>query len=265
MDFFDTSFAIKPLSIRSKTLYWSGSDSIKNYKKENNPYSKTDITYVYNRYGFRSDEFCSSNYRLLFLGCSHTEGIGLPLEETFAYKVYSTVKNKIGKDFPFWNLGLGGNGMDAITRAYYNFHDLLKPQVVVAVLPTYRIEFFVNNAWNTILPNYDPRNILEKNPYLSDLSVMIYNTQKNFALLDLLMEKHKTLLLWDTWDKVIIPKIDTSKLSNFSNSINSWNKMEKKYKSKARDGLHCGKDFHNDYARTIVDMYGEKICERLTN
>jgi len=49
----------------------------------------TPIEYSFNSHGYRMKEFCDIDYDnyIAVLGCSFSFGLGLPLEETFAYKI----------------------------------------------------------------------------------------------------------------------------------------------------------------------------------
>ena len=63
----------------NKTLYWADSDTEEQYNKVKDrvPYGPNDITYKYNNYGFRCDDFTDwreNPIRILFAGCSMTEG-----------------------------------------------------------------------------------------------------------------------------------------------------------------------------------------------
>ena len=96
-------------------IYWRGGKDdeisfIENLKI--NPdleyYTKEKLTYNFNRYGHRCkniDEINLNNY-ILFFGCSHTEGSGNYLEDTFPYIVSET----LGVDY--YNLGLRSSGID---------------------------------------------------------------------------------------------------------------------------------------------------------
>ena len=267
MIFFDDTFLDKPQSLRNQSLSWSGADEPKAFHRyQPNPYTEDSITYKYNEYGFRCDNFTPSDYGLVFLGCSFTEGIGLPIEETFSHLIYTKIKKMIGKEFPYWNLGLGGCGLDAITRCYYNFYKKINPQVVIALFPSYRIEYYTN-SWGTALINYDPGEIFLKNPFLLDKHVMEYNTEKNLVMLDLLLEQNKTLLIWDTWDTAAFEDVDISKLDNFKNYANVWKtaSINSRNSPRARDGMHPGKKTHEEFAKNILNKYGDIICSRLVN
>ena len=267
MIFFDNEFPAKPKEYRNQTLSWCGSDTYKRFRKyKPNPYTENDITYKLNEYGFRSDRFDYSDHRMVFLGCSFTEGIGLPLEETFSYLIYTQIKKMIGKEFPYWNLGLGGCGLDSIIRCYYYFYKKLKPQVAIAFFPSYRLEFFTH-AWHSALLKHDPYKIFSKNPFLLDKHVIEYSTEKNLAMLDLMLEQNKTLLVWDRWDDNPFENVNFSQLSNFENYAEAWwLAVERSNPSSfARDGMHPGKKTNEEFAKIILDKYGDIICNRLVN
>lgn len=118
---------------RNKQVFWMCGDSEANFEK--NPkhgYTKTSITYDYNSHGFRTQEFdlASSRKNILFFGCSHTEGIGLRVEDTWVYKVSQNFP-----DHNCYNLGVGGGGPDMVTRMLYNTCELFTPEVVFIMWP----------------------------------------------------------------------------------------------------------------------------------
>lgn len=99
------------------------------------PYSQTNISgidYNYNNLGHRCqnvDDIDLNNY-ILFTGCSHTEGYGLPLEKSYPF----LTSKKLGLDY--YNLALSGTGFDVV------FHNLMiwvqiykKPKCLVIQYP----------------------------------------------------------------------------------------------------------------------------------
>lgn len=266
MIFFDKTFPGR-VGFEGKTEYWAGSDDYKNFRRHQigNLYTTESITYKYNSRGFRCDEFTYSDHRLVFLGCSFTEGIGLPLEETFSHIIHSEIQKRIGKNFPYWNLGLAGCGLDSIVRCSYSFYNQLKPQVIISLFPTYRLEFFDEEIWKSILlgHDYDNKKILRRNPYLINEKVIEYNNEKNLVMLDFILKQYNTLLIWDVWDKTAFKNVDFSNLESFKNYANCWS--SKKSTVMARDGMHPGKYIHKGFAMEILEKYGDMIYERLIN
>jgi hypothetical protein len=91
------------------------------------------IKYNFNSYKYRCNEF--NNQEILILGCSQTEGHGLPLELTWPY----LISKKMNKDYI--NLAKGGDGAQAqITKAFQFFKEFYNPKYIFAVFPITRLE-----------------------------------------------------------------------------------------------------------------------------
>lgn len=115
-------------------------------------YDKESITYDYNAFGFRTKHFHNKGNSIVFLGCSHTEGVGLRYEDTYA----SVVSREIG--LHSINLGVSGGAMDTTFRLAYYWLPKLKPTFVVHQQPHQgRYEFFLSNDRNVrpikLIPN----------------------------------------------------------------------------------------------------------------
>lgn len=103
-------------SISKGNIKFYGSDRkekfIKNLNKlhENWYYRTHEVTYNFNSHGHRCDDLSSLDFEnyILFLGDSHTVGIGLELEKTYAY-----ISSK-SLGLPYYNLGIGGTGIDVM-------------------------------------------------------------------------------------------------------------------------------------------------------
>lgn len=121
-------------NVKNQSLKWFPMDTEKLYlqnlskfNSENN-WKDVDISYDFNSYGFRCDEFTSDN-NIVFLGCSNTLGVGLPLENTFAYNVSKSLNLKM------CNLGKGGGALDTCFRLAYYWLNILQPKIVVCQMP----------------------------------------------------------------------------------------------------------------------------------
>lgn len=105
-------------------------------------YRTETITYQYNQYGHRCVDIdnLGEDY-ILFAGCSHTEGIGLKLENTYPHLV-SQYYNK-----PYYNLAVGGSG------PYLTMFNLLgflskvkhKPSLVIIQWPNFYRYFDISD------------------------------------------------------------------------------------------------------------------------
>ena len=82
--------------------------------------------YKFNSCGYRCDEFANhekNKKTILFNGCSHSAGVGIPLENMYSYKVAKYY------NVPHWNIAVGGSSTQLMaTRSiYWLLH--LKPTV----------------------------------------------------------------------------------------------------------------------------------------
>jgi len=73
-------------------------------------YRDRPITYVNNSFGHRSPDVkdIDLNNYILFVGCSHTEGVGNYLEDTYAHMVSKEA------NIDYYNLSIGGSGIDTM-------------------------------------------------------------------------------------------------------------------------------------------------------
>lgn len=235
---------------------WWPSDTKENYDPVNNAYGPEDITYKLNSNGFRCDEFdipCKNG--ILFLGCSFTKGIGLPLEHTWAYILLDLIKKETNQDIPFWNLSFGGSGLDFQTRVYYHYGLKLKPKLVFAYLPVYRRELYNDSdAYPSFcLPNSNKFNF-NKFPYLIDNRIITYETEKNMCFLDCMLKLNDTVMIWNSYDKNYYDSSSHIQLKHNYQLLND---------NKARDKKHAGYATNLTFAKTIFENYKDIIIDKL--
>ena len=128
---------------------WKGSDSKELFEnkigtdlrpfhnKQYNYWKDKKIEYKYNEYGFRSNDNFEGE-GIVCLGCSYTEGIGLPIEYNWGYKLAKALNTK------HFNLGQAGLGLDSAYRLLLGFGSKLKfKKVFLLVPPPFRYEWIV--------------------------------------------------------------------------------------------------------------------------
>ena len=156
---------------KNRTLGWIPSDSKSNFldrlkKDPTNPsllhYLENPISYKLNNYGFRTPiDFVDGVEGNLFLGCSHTFGIGHYLENTWSWKLNEYVGGN------FLNAAVGGAGIGTASRLLYGLKGIIKPKNVFLYFPhLYRFEYFhpKYKAWHTVgVKDLKARLIVEKN------------------------------------------------------------------------------------------------------
>jgi len=121
-------------SLGNQEIPWHGIDSeelyqmnlIKNRSQlEQHNWINRPITYKFNSLGFRADEFNSTDSGVVSIGCSHTLGMGLPVESTWTHQVSAALKLKN------YNLGVGGASNDTAFRLAHYWIDQLRPDLVI--------------------------------------------------------------------------------------------------------------------------------------
>jgi hypothetical protein len=118
---------------------FSGSDSEELFNKQlklksHDWYYRTNqIRYIRNSNGHRCKEIkdIDLNNYILYAGCSHTEGIGLELENTYPYVLSKSL------DCSYYNLGVGGSGIDVLLHNLIVWFGTVKqkPKAVVIQWP----------------------------------------------------------------------------------------------------------------------------------
>lgn len=114
-------------------------------------YRDNPIEYALNDYGFRTpDNFDDAEVEgNVFLGCSHTFGIGHYLEKTWSWRLNQKIGGK------FWNLSAPGTGIGTAARLLWQFKDKLKVKNIFLYTPfCYRYEIYEakRGIWICISP-----------------------------------------------------------------------------------------------------------------
>lgn len=141
-----------PVRYSNKNLisHWYSTDSEENFKRSPNlNYTETSITYKFNSYGYRTKEFdlTLSNPRILCLGCSHTEGVGINENDTWVKQLEIKFP-----DTDIYNIGVSGSSCDTISRLLINMCSILKPNKVFILWPDFsRYETY---SFKEISPEY---------------------------------------------------------------------------------------------------------------
>jgi hypothetical protein len=251
------------VGFENSTLMWSGTDLIKNYIKKNNSYDKNSFEYKFNSHGYRCDEFTDigkSPIRILFLGCSHTEGIGLPIEHTWAKLLLKEFEEAFKVKIPFWNLALGGKSLDYCARIAWKAIPQLKPHFVFILNPSFgRREVVIDNEIADYLVQ-DPECVIDFESMEFGLSDdnELYNVCKNISFINEICKVNNTKLFWNSsmqiqdWGKPnpLNEYLDEDILSK------QWQTLFYRY-DLARDSQHYGFDSHQRFAHsTFQELIG---------
>lgn len=253
-------------NLKGETVKWLTTDDesmradcIKKYglnKCKTNIYWDADIEYKINSQGFRSPEF-TSEPTIAFLGCSVTVGIGLPVEDTFAYKVSNNLNLRMA------NLGMGGGSADSSFRIASYWLRRIKPRIVFHQVPQEgRLEFIMADGapsqvgwWNE---NKRHTNWLEERysrmetkflkDYFRNMNQMNQNIKLNFwknrmGVKQLAESIGAVFIEWTAGEDV--KKIYDSEPLNL----------------RGRDLQHPGKQCHETFAQVVTEKILRKVKE----
>ena len=156
-----------------------------------------DVIYKYNNFGFRCDDFDSwENYpiRILFAGCGITEGVGIPLDKSWANIFHSMLCKEVGK-IPFWNIAYKGASLDHLVKHLYIEGEILQPHIVISLLPKFEYrERWNNDYWDSKInknrEDYNSTRTFLKKNYIQ------YQTEKNLSFINLLMNRWNCKFLY---------------------------------------------------------------------
>lgn len=229
---------------KSKKVKWMGLDSYENFIK-NQPanYTEDSITYDFNSHGFRTREFELNSHKknVLFLGCSHTMGVGLRDTEVWTHHVTQIFDET---EYNCYNLGIGGGGGDTVARLLTNSIDYIHPTVVFVLWPSAaRFERYYQSESQTWVM---PQILTEQSRDIVDLysDAQCHNLYcKNKLVVDLLKQLY------------------SFKVVSLDNDDVVQGFMRKKYTPEqvcaARDCLHWSPMIHQDIADQMIQQYKE--------
>lgn len=116
----------KPEKFEISSYKW-GIDERKNksYRTSGSDNSGKCI-YTYNELGFRGDSVLKDGFKVMSIGCSLTEGVGVNDWETWPHMFSKKILGGVDLNF-----GVGGRSNDFISRCLLTFYDYIKPDLVL--------------------------------------------------------------------------------------------------------------------------------------
>lgn len=130
--------------------------------------------YTYNQLGFRGDSLPLVGKKLMAVGCSHTEGIGVNDNETWPYHLSNLL------NYSHINFGFTGRSNDYISRCILTFTDEIKPDLV-CIMYSYsnRREYYTKEGG--IEPfHISPWGYFEENKELYKNQIELSNPNEDF-------------------------------------------------------------------------------------
>jgi hypothetical protein len=186
-------------NLKNKTVHWIHTDNIDNFNKHprKDLWDNINIEYQYNPQGFRTYDLTRLyNQKInIALGCSLTEGIGLPATQSWPSIIEQLT------EFPMLNLGIGSGSTDTVARILTNVCSLYDIQTVYIFWPSVCRFETINKQLNIkpMLPHlataehtwYMDANI-SKNRFYKNQSI-VQNLSKiyNFKIIEQAVDTHK--------------------------------------------------------------------------
>lgn len=237
---------------------WLPSDTQESLRKnpERNKWKGVDIRYSFNSDGYRSEDFAlqPQGPRVLFSGCSLTEGVGLRLEDVWSHRMIEKINDTFQLDIPFWSVAVGGTGLDQQHRALFQHIDKLKPNLLfLQISELTRRERWDGDHFGPWSEDLEER---EWRGFLDDRYVA-FQTSRDIALIDDLLVRNKTKCC------VVAPIIDEEREAQMLQSFfpESWYFCRKLFDrfDLARDGIHFGPVSHRVWTQNIWDDISDKL------
>lgn len=236
---------------------WLSTDTEAAYRERDNRYRPDSFDYRLNTRGFRCDEFGPTTApRVVYIGCSLTMGIGLPLDEIWSRHVHGAVLREVSGDAPYWNLGCSGRSGGWMARMLATALPMLRPHLVVAFLPVAsRREVWMQSGLGSYVPNTDsvPRSVAENVAELYPPPMQFYEMTRDVVMMNALCRVNGATFLWDTWDRLEFHPSEVAAMPD--DAASAWFDFDFNFHisyRKARDGIHVGRESHTRCAERLA-------------
>lgn len=261
---------------------WSNADTEDNYRSNVaglnlTDYDENSFQYVHNAHGYRCDSFDGlkepkgrDEYRIAFIGCSMTYGVGVPVDHAWPYQIISRLRNDFpDTHFPYINLAKGGRSIDYIVRILYLFARSVDFDMAVVMMPMptraelvfdpERIMDYMHDTEMGLMKPLEQEALQEYREHFAGNDLYIqYQLQKNFAFLQTLARAHGFHLAWSSW-------VDEGMLLNWLSPDLRKGYLGKRFHGDsvtgkfARDGIHPEEATHARFANRVYDKLAEQV------
>lgn len=203
-----------------------------------------ECTYTYNSLGFRGDEPTKEGFKVMSIGCSHTEGVGLNDNETWSHQLCRLIN---GVDL---NFGFGGRSNDYVARCLLTYYDVIKPDLVLIMYPNQDrreyytekggIEPFAYNPWGHSVETEEGRGIYQGLMLIANNEANFINWYKNHLLIKYFLETRNCKWAWNG-----------AHLYNAPQEANRFDGDYRNFIDYGADGVHSGPQHNETYANNL--------------
>ena len=203
-------------------------------------------TYTYNELGFRGDSIKKEGFKVMSLGCSNTEGVGVDNANTWSHQFTNLIPNGVDMNF-----GTGGRSNDFIVRCLLSYYELIKPDLVLIMYtaPQRReiytqgggVEpFMPTGAWGYLNDTEEGQIIQTAQTELQNDNMDFINWYKNHLLIKYFLESKNCNWLWNN----SYAQFDYTDTNRFDGDYYPFLDF-------GVDGVHPGPKTNNEYAKKL--------------
>jgi hypothetical protein len=216
--------------------------------------------YTWKQYPFRCPPWKpmpDGKKNVVILGCSHTWGVGLEANETWAHHVSQHNTDHLR----YWNLGQPGASPETCVRILYSTEKTLDPRIIIVMWPEISRRERLHDIPENIMGTHETlryeNDKTDMNVFLKSVFFLEkyaeHHDCKTFhcfaeTYIDFRTKKERPKLLeeytlrncWPHWDKFTARELHTKPV-------------------RARDGLHFGIPHHERFAKLFLDYFGQKL------
>jgi hypothetical protein len=218
-------------------------------------------TYTYNELGFRGDSIKKEGFKVMSLGCSNTEGVGVNNHETWPAQFAKLIPDGVDMNF-----GTGGRSNDFIVRCLMSYYDLIKPDLVLIMytFPHRREIYTTDNgvepfmppaSWGYLENTEDGNKIQEYLTYLQNDNEDFINWYKNHLLIKYFLESKKCNWVWNG------NKINSKDYSEYNRFDGDYSG----YSDFGVDNVHPGPNHNKTYANKLHNFISKKFPSYINN
>lgn len=206
-------------------------------------------TYTYNELGFRSDSIYNKGFKIMSIGCSNTEGVGVNDNQTWPHQFSRLISNGIDLNF-----GASGRSNDYISRCLLSYYDLIKPDLILIMYTSpQRREVYTKNSgvkpflyedsWGFLREVEEGKMIQNNLLQLQNDNEDFMNWYKNHLLIKLFLESKKCNWIWNGWFNIPSEYLE----------FNRFDGLYGKFVDYGTDGGHPGPQHNKIYAENLYN------------
>jgi hypothetical protein len=214
-------------------------------------------TYSYNELGFRGDSIHKKGFKVMSIGCSFTEGVGVNYNETWSAQVCSHIENSVNLNF-----GASGRSNDYISRCLISYCDKIQPDLVLILYTfNHRKEIYTRDggvepfmpttSWGWLETTEEGCEMQNHLVSVQNKNADFINWYKNHLLIKNYLENKKIPFIWNSLDTDYID--DNKFITPYTPFIDF-----------GVDGSHPGKLHNNQYSNKLFDWIIMKYPNMVT-